>query len=200
MVTKGIIYLATDTFPEITIECTYSLLPASMYRHWQHWTDVYAEVVVEFSFANSIWEYIYCLTWGISDNHLTIRLCRDSLVSTRIACDRLSMMLSLAQCEEFVCQNHTPQGILDYPEPHSPTSPHTRTSKLWSRKHHTPPSKNWACSWMTLKLQSRIAPPPNWDVSWRTFCNGLVCRDYPRGYLSFNGVISVDLKVIWGRP
>ena len=33
-------------------------------------------------FCYSIREYIYYLTWGISDNHLTIRLCCDSLVST----------------------------------------------------------------------------------------------------------------------
>ena len=146
MVTKGIIYLATDTFPEITVECTYSLLPASMDRCVRRGSS-------RIFFCYSIWEYIYYLTRGISDNHLTIRLCRDSLVSTRIVCDTLSMMLSLAQCEEFVCQNHTLQGILDYPEPHPPTSPYTgllvEDFKTLVQKTPPPPSKNWDCSWMT---------------------------------------------------
>ena len=186
MVTKGIIYLATDTFPEITVECTYSLLPASMYRHWQHWTDVYAEVVVEFSFANFIWEYIYCLTWGISDNHLTIRLCRDSLVSTlhsvwqTIYDGKFGPVWGICLSKSYTTGY---SGLPRIPSPHFPTH---RTScgglQNFGPENTTPPSKNWDCSWM--KLQSRIAPPPNWDVSWRTFCHGLVCRDYPRGYTS----------------
>ena len=137
-------------------------------------------------FCYSIWEYIYCLTWGISDNHLTIRLCRDSLVSTlhsvwqTIYDAKFGPVWGICLSKSYTTGY---SGLPRIPSPHFPTH---RTScgglQNFGPENTTPPSKNWDCSWM--KLQSRIAPPPNWDVSWRTFCHGLVCRDYPRGYTS----------------